>query len=151
MTGYAGVPGDAASLIRSMGFHAASELFGDIESALIDKVVHYDHKDVGFDAYLHQTPAASVCGHRYHPWCYILIHSSYQSAAGVEASHFASIADALNLVVDYRPESTEQIMEWVLEGFEQFMSLLQEMFCRVDEESQSFVNHLTEESKLVLI
>ena len=71
--------------------------------------------------------------------------------AGVEASHFASIADALNLVVDYRPESTEQIMEWVLEGFEQFMSLLQEMFCRVDEESQSFVNHLTEESKLVLI
>ncbi|WP_310487722.1 hypothetical protein [Chamaesiphon sp. VAR_69_metabat_338] len=139
MEGYAGVPGDAESLIRSMGFHAASELFGDIESALTDKVVRYDNKNVGFDAYLRKAPTAQISGHRYHPWCYILIHASYKGAGGVEASHFEFVADALNLVADYRPESKEQIMQWALEGFEQFMNLLQDMFARVDAETQAFV------------
>jgi hypothetical protein len=137
--GYAGVPGDAASLIRSMGFHAASELFGDIESELVDKVVRYDHKNLGFDAYLRKAPAAQISGHRYHPWCYILIHASHEGAGGVEASHFECVVDALNLVGDYRPESNEQIRQWALEGFEQFMNLLEEMFARVDAEAQTFV------------
>lgn len=137
MTGYAGTPGDARALIRSMGFHAASELFGDIESALFDKIVRYDNKHIGFDAYLRQTPAVEVCGHHYHPWCYIVIHSSHQGAAGVEAAHFASVADALNATIDYRPESTAQIIEWVLEGFQEFMCLLQEMFFQADTESQA--------------
>jgi hypothetical protein len=135
--GYAGVPGDAASLIRSMGFHAASELFGDIESELVDKVVRYDHKNLGFDAYLRKAPAAQISGHRYHPWCYILIHASHEGAGGVEASHFECVVDALNLVGDYRPESNEQIRQWALEGFEQFMNLLEEMFARVDAEAQA--------------
>ena len=77
MTGYAGVPGDAAALIRSMGFHAASELFGDIEYGLVDKVVRYDNKNVGFDAFLRKTPVAELCGHRYHPWSYILVLKLY--------------------------------------------------------------------------
>jgi hypothetical protein len=59
MTGYAGVPGDAAALIRSMGFHAASELFGYIEYGLVDKVVRYDNKNVGFDAFLRKTPTVT--------------------------------------------------------------------------------------------
>jgi hypothetical protein len=149
MTGYAGVPGDAASLIRSMGFHAASELFGDIESTLVDKVVRYDHKNIGFDAFLRKTPAGEICGHRYHPWCYILIHASYGGAGGVETSHFESVVDALNLVADYRPESVAQIMEWVLEGFEQFMSLLEDLFARVDAESQAFVQQSVNQPALV--
>ncbi|WP_310424478.1 hypothetical protein [Chamaesiphon sp. VAR_48_metabat_135_sub] len=139
MEGYAGVPGNAASLIRSMGFHAASELFGDIEYGLLDKVVRHDNKNVGFDAFLRKTPAAELCGHRYHPWCYVLIHASHEGAGGVEASHFECVVDALNLVGDYRPESKAQIMQWVLEGFGQFMNLEQDMFSRVDEETQIFV------------
>jgi hypothetical protein len=139
MEGYAGVPGNAASLIRSMGFHAASELFGDIEYGLLDKVVRHDNKNVGFDAFLRKTPAAELCGHRYHPWCYVLIHASHEGAGGVEASHFECVVDALNLVGDYRPESKAQIMQWVLEGFAQFMNLEQDMFSRVDEETQIFV------------
>lgn len=139
MAGYAGVPGDAESLIRSMGFHAASELFGDIECDLVDKVVRYDNKNLGFDAFLRKTPAAKIGGHRYHPWCYILIHASHEGHGGVEASHFESVVDALNLVADYRPESQAQIMQWALAGFEQFMNLLLEMFTRVDAESQAFV------------
>lgn len=149
MVGYAGVPGNAASLIRSMGFHAASELFGDIEYALVDKVVRHDNKNVGFDAFLRKTPAAELCGHRYHPWCYVLIHASHEGAGGVEASHFECVVDALNMVADYRPESKEQIMQWVLEGFEQFMNLEQDMFARVDAETQAFVNNSTKELALV--
>ena len=149
MEGYAGVPGNAASLIRSMGFHAASELFGDIEYGLVDKVVRYDNKNVGFDAFLRKTPAAELCGHRYQPWCYVLIHASHEGAGGVEASHFECVVDALNMVGDYRPESKAQIMQWVLEGFEQFMSLEQDMFARVDEETQAFVNSSVKELALV--
>ncbi len=146
--GYAGVPGDAAALIRGMGFHAASELFGDIESALLDKVVRHDHKNLGFDAFLRKTSATKLNGHSYHPWCYIVIHSSYKGAAGVEASHFESVVEALNMVADYRPESKEQIMQWVLEGFEQFMSLVQEMFRQTDQESQAFVSQSIKELAL---
>jgi hypothetical protein len=149
MEGYAGVPGDAASLIRSMGFHAASELFGDIEYALVDKVVRYDNKNVGFDAFLRKTPVAELCGHRYHPWGYVLVHASHQGAAGVEACHFECVVDALNMVGNYRPESTEQIMQWVLEGFEQFMNLEQDMFRRVDEECQAFVKQSVKQPALV--
>jgi hypothetical protein len=139
MEGYAGVPGDAASLIRSMGFHAASELFGDIEYELIDKVVRHDNKNQGFDAFLRKTPVMEISGHRYHPWGYVLVHASHQGAAGVEACHFECVVDALNLVADYRPESKEQIMQWALEGFEQFMNLEQDMFARVDAETQAFI------------
>lgn len=149
MEGYAGVPGDAASLIRSMGFHAASELFGDIEYGLLDKVVRHDNKNVGFDAFLRKTPVAELCGHRYHPWGYVLVHASHQGAAGVEACHFECVVDALNMVADYRPESKEQIIEWALEGFEQFMSLEQDMFARVNEETQIFVKQLVREPALV--
>jgi hypothetical protein len=149
MEGYAGVPGNAASLIRSMGFHAASELFGDIEYGLLDKVVRHDNKNVGFDAFLRKTPAAELCGHRYHPWCYVLIHASHEGAGGVEASHFECVVDALNLVGDYRPESKAQIMQWVLEGFGQFMDLEQDMFSRVDEETQVFVKQSVKELALV--
>jgi hypothetical protein len=149
MEDYAGIPGDAASLIKSMGFHAASEMFGDIESALLDKVVRHDHKNVGFDAFLRKTPPTELSGHRYTPWCYIVIHSSYKGAGGVEACHFESVVDALNMVPDYRPESKEQIMEWVLEGFEQFMSLVAEMFKQTDAESQAFVKQLVKEPALV--
>jgi hypothetical protein len=139
MEGYAGVPGDAASLIRSMGFHAASELFGDIEYELLDKVVRHDNKNVGFDAFLRKTPVAEISGHRYHPWGYVLVHASHKGAAGVEACHFECVVDALNLVADYRPEPKAQIMQWALEGFEQFMNLEQDMFARVDTETQAFV------------
>jgi hypothetical protein len=149
MEGYSGVPGNAASLIRSMGFHAASELFGDIEYGLLDKVVRHDNKNVGFDAFLRKTPVAELCGHRYHPWGYVLVHASHQGAAGVEACHFECVVDALNMVADYRPESKEQIIEWALEGFEQFMNLEQDMFKRVDEETQIFVKQLMKEPALV--
>jgi hypothetical protein len=149
MEGYSGIPGNAASLIRSMGFHAASELFGDIEYGLLDKVVRHDNKHVGFDAFLRKTPVAELCGHRYHPWGYVLVHASHQGAAGVEACHFECVVDALNMVADYRPESKEQIIEWALEGFEQFMNLEQDMFERVDEETQIFVKQSVKEPALV--
>lgn len=135
---YQGKPDDLAALVRSIGFHAASELLGDIEYALVDRVVRHDHRGTGFDQFLSRTPAVELCGHRYHPWCYVLVHSRHEGT-GVEASHFECVVDALNMVVQYRPESQEQIMEWVLEGFNQFLSLEQKMFARVDRERQSWL------------
>lgn len=135
MVGYQGVPGDIAALVRSIGFHAASELMGDIEYALVDKVIRHDHKGTGFDQYLSTVGAVERCGHRYHPWCYVLVHSRYQGS-GVEASHFECVVDALNLVVEYRPESLAQIEQWALEGFHAFVTLEQQLFHQMHQECQ---------------
>jgi hypothetical protein len=143
MEQYQGKPNDVAALVRSLGFHAASELMGDVEYALIDRIFRYDNKNTGFYQYLSKVPPVEISGHRYNPWCYILIHSQYEGD-GVEASHFECVADALNMVVKYRPESAEQIMEWALEGFTSFISLEQRLFREITQECQSrFASSLT--------
>lgn len=135
MDGYQGQPGNVAALIRALGFHAASELLGDIEYALVDKVFRHDNQGSEFDCYLRNSSAVEICGHRYHPWCYVLVHSRYEGS-GVEASHFECVVEALNLVVQYRPEPVEQIVQWVLEGFEAFMTLEQDLFKQIHQECQ---------------
>jgi hypothetical protein len=124
---YQGSPNDVESLVRSMGFHAASEMFGDRENALIDKAIRFDRKGTGFDAYLKKAKPVKIQGHAYHPWCYILIHGSYDKA-GVEAEHFEYALQALNLSVLYSSESEEQILEWALAGFASFIELQQKLF-----------------------
>lgn len=139
MEGYQGKPENVAELIRSLGFHTASELLGDIEYALVDKVVRHEQKGIGFDTYLRQVPVVEMCGHRYHPWCYIVVHSRHEGS-GVEASHFECVIDALNLVVQYRPEPLEQIVQWVLEGFEAFLTLEQRLFWQINQECRAWLH-----------
>ena len=127
MSGYQGTPGDAISLIKAIGFHAASEMLGDREYALIDKIVRYDRKGSGFDTYLRNSSPVPMRGHRYDPWCYIVIHGKHEGS-GAEARHFDHVLDALNMVVACRPESEEQIMEWVLQGYQSFVELQQKLF-----------------------
>jgi hypothetical protein len=136
MEQYQGKPNDIAALVRSLGFHAASELMGDVEYALIDRIFRYENKETGFYPYLSKQPPVEIAGHRYNPWCYILIHSQHEGD-GVEASHFECVVDALNMVVQYRPESVEQIMEWTLEGFSSFIALEQRLFREITQECQS--------------
>jgi hypothetical protein len=124
---YQGNPNDVESLVRGMGFHAASEMFGDRENALIDKAIRFDRKGTGFDAYLKKAKPVKIQGHAYHPWCYILIHGSYDKA-GVEAEHFEYALQALNLSALYGSESEEQILEWALAGFSSFVELQQRLF-----------------------
>lgn len=124
---YQGSPNNVESLVRSMGFHAASEMFGDRENALIDKAIRFDRKGMGFDAYLKKAKPVKIQGHSYHPWCYILIHGSYDKV-GIEAEHFEYALQALNLAALYSSESKEQILEWALAGFSSFVELQQRLF-----------------------
>ncbi|AFY41382.1 hypothetical protein [Nostoc sp. PCC 7107] len=128
VAGYQGTPGDAISLIRAIGFHAASEMLGDREYALLDMIVRYENQGVGFDRYLkEQTTPVSIRGHRYDPWCYVVIHGKHEGS-GAEARHFDHVLEALNMVVRYRPESEQQILEWVLEGYQAFVDIQQSLF-----------------------
>ncbi|MDZ8054528.1 MAG: hypothetical protein RMX68_002740 [Aulosira sp. ZfuVER01] len=128
MTAYQGKPGDVVSLIRAIGFHTASEMLGDREYALLDMIIRYENQGVGFDRYLkEQTTPVPIRGHRYDPWCYVVIHGKHEGS-GAEAKHFVHVLEALNMVVRYRTESEQQIIEWVLEGYQAFVELQQHLF-----------------------
>jgi hypothetical protein len=128
MAAYQGTPGDAASLIRAIGFHAASEMLGDREYALLDMIIRYEQRGVGFDKYLReQITPVKIRGHKYDPWCYVLIHGKHEGS-GAEAKHFVHVLEALNMVVRYRPESEQQIVQWVVEGCQAFVDLQQRLF-----------------------
>lgn len=127
ITGYQGTPGDAVSLIKAIGFHAGSEMLGDREYALIDKIIRYEQKGSGLDAYMHNCSPVTIRGHRYDPWCYILIHGKHEGS-GAEARHFDHVLNALNMLVAYRPESKQQIINWVFQGYQSFVELQQRLF-----------------------
>jgi hypothetical protein len=148
MTAYQGTPGDAVSLIRAIGFHAASEMLGDREYALLDMIIRYENEGVGFDRYLkEETTPVPIRGHRYDPWCYVVIHGKHEGS-GAEARHFGHVLKALNMLVRYRPESEQQIVEWVLEGYQAFVELQQRLFREMYREclelvQDSKITHLT--------
>jgi hypothetical protein len=141
MTAYQGKPGDVVSLIRAIGFHTASEMLGDREYALLDMIIRYENRGVGFDRYLReQTTPVQIRGHQYDPWCYVLIHGKHEGS-GAEARHFVHVLEALNMVVRYRPESEQQIAEWVLEGYQAFVELQQRLFREIYSECLELVQH----------
>lgn len=128
ISNYQGIPGDVASLVKAMGFHLASEMLGDQEYTLLDKVVRHENCDTGFDAYLrNKAKPVKIGNHRYTPWSWILIHSQY-GGSGVEVEHFECGLDALNLAARFRPETEAQMKSWALEGFSSFVDLQQQMF-----------------------
>lgn len=129
--GYQGVPGDAAALIRAMGFHAASEILADSEYALIDKVVRYDNRGKGFDAYLRTNDGkVKVNDRQFSAWYWIVIHGKHQGS-GVEAEHFEFALEAIDLAAKYRPESAQQIREYALQGFTDFTNIQQRLFAGI--------------------
>ena len=134
VAGYQGVPGNAAALIRAMGFHAASEILADCEYSLIDKVVRYDSRGKGFDAYLRTDGGkVKINDRQFSAWYWIVIHGKHQGS-GVEAEHFECALDALNMAAAYRPESAQQIREYALEGFSDFVAIQQRIFAEIAKE-----------------
>jgi hypothetical protein len=126
--GYQGVPGDPAALIRAMGFHVASEILADREYALIDKVVRYDNRGKGFDAYLRTSDGkVKINDKQFSAWYWIVIHGKHQGS-GVEVEHFECALEALDMAAAYRPESTQQIREYALQGFSDFAEIQQRLF-----------------------
>jgi hypothetical protein len=132
--GYQGVPGDAFALIRAMGFHAASEVLADREYSLIDKVVRYDNRGKGFDAYLRTNDGKVTIGDRqFSAWYWVVIHGKHQGS-GVEAEHFECALEAIDLAAKYRPESAEVVRQYALQGFADFVLVQQRLFAEISRE-----------------
>ena len=126
IAGYQGKIGDLEALVTAVGFHIGSELLADREYALIDKVVRHNHRGTGFDAYL-QGKQVKIAGKRLSPWYWVVVHGKHNSS-GVEAEHCQLAIDALNLMAEYRPESTETILAWASAGFLDFARVQQQLF-----------------------
>ncbi len=137
IAGYQGKIGDLQALITAVGFHIGSELLADREYALIDKVVRHNHRGSGFDAYL-RGKQVEIDGRKLSPWYWIVVHGKHNSSA-VEAEHCQLAIDALNLIVEYRPESTAIILEWASQGFLNFAQLQQQLFHQMQVELQGLI------------
>jgi hypothetical protein len=143
---YQGTPGDMASLVKAMGFHLASEKLGDREYALLDKVVRYENKDIGFDRYLkEQAFPVVIHGTTYTPWCWVVIHGKYKGSAA-ECEHLECAFKALNMTVRYSSVPERQIIEWAVEGFSAFVDMQQSLFREIHKEC---LDLLTQESNLL--
>lgn len=130
---YQGIPGNRSSLIQALGVHAASELLGDRENAVIDRIVRIERCSEFYQYLQHQKPFKEINGHRFHPWAYILIHGSHNKP-GVEADHFDQALAAINLCLQYEPEAAEIIQSEVLTGFQAFVNLQQRLFQQIESE-----------------
>jgi hypothetical protein len=106
---YQGTPGDdVAALVRSLGFHTASEMMGDLENAVLDRLVCCD------------------C-----PWHHLIIDSQHRGGK----DHCQQTLNTLNLILDDRPELPEQIKAWVYEGYQSFIDVQQRLFYEIYRES----------------
>jgi hypothetical protein len=131
---YQGIPGDLAALIRGMGSHVGSELLADREYAIIDKVIRHDGRGKGFDAFLRSgNGKAKIDNHHFSAWYWIVVHSKHQGV-GVEAEHSNFAMEAIDLAATYRPESPQQIREYALQGFADFVSIQQRVFAEISRE-----------------
>ncbi len=132
--GYQGTPDDLISLIRAMGFHAASEVLAEREYSVIDRVIRYENHNSGFDAYLRKLNGkVEIEQGQFSAWYWIVVHGKHQGS-GVEAEHFQLALEALDLVAQYRTESTQQIKQWALQGFSDFVTIQQKLFKEISQE-----------------
>jgi hypothetical protein len=128
ITDYQGTPGDISSLIRALGFHLASEMLGDREYSLLDMIIRRENKGIGFERYLREKAVpVRIQGHKYHPWCWVTIHSECDRSAA-EAEHRDYALKALNMTARYCRESEHRVLTWAKEGFDQFVDLQQGLF-----------------------
>ena len=140
---YAGTPGDLESLVKAMGFHVASEILGDREYALIDKVIRHEYKDMGFDKYLKTTAKSiRIGGHNYDPWCWVVIHGQHNGSAA-ECEHLICAINALNLAVRYCNQPQERLIEWVNSGFQSFVVVQQKLFYEIHRENLERIEQST--------
>jgi hypothetical protein len=132
LNGYQGQIGDMEALVTALGFHIGSEMLADREYSLIDKVVRYTNRGVGFDDWL-KGKHVDIGGKSLSPWYWIVIHGKHNSS-GVEAEHCQYAVDAMNLVAQYSSESNDTILKWASKGFLNFAQLQQRLFADIKAE-----------------
>jgi hypothetical protein len=138
--GYQGIPGDPVALIRAMGFHAASEVLASREYSVIDKVIRYENHSRGLDAYLRKINGkVEIEQGQFSAWYWIVIHGKHQGS-GVEAEHFQFALEALDLAAQYRTESAQQIQQWALQGFSDFVAIQQKLFKEISQECSELLH-----------
>jgi hypothetical protein len=135
--GYQGVPGDLMASVQALGFHIASEMLADREYQILDTVLRHDLRNQGWDAYCKTAPTVNFQGSIYSSWYWVRIHGEHEST-GVEFEHAQDALDALTLVEKFRPESSQQIRTWALEGFQMFVALQQNLFSQIIQESLNY-------------
>ena len=132
---YEGKPNNLEALVKAIGFHVASEILGDREYSLIDKIIRFDYKNIGFDKYLRlEARPTKIQGHFYDPWCWVVMHGKHEGSAA-ECEHLACAIRALNMTVRYCNEPQENITDWVLNGFQAFVNLQQQLFYEIHREN----------------
>jgi len=60
----------------------------------------------------------------------------------VEAEHFQCALEALDLAVHYRTESAQQIQQWALQGFSDFVMIQQKLFKEILQECSELLQQL---------
>lgn len=137
IAGYEGKVNDLEALVTAAGFHLASELLAVREYSIIDKVVRYTHRGLGFDAWL-QGKKIEIGVKRLSPWFWITVHGKH-IGLGVEAEHRDMALEALNLIARYYPESNEKILKWASKGFLGYANLQNTLYLEIQNELTTIV------------
>jgi hypothetical protein len=131
---YQGELNNLPALMTAMGFHAASEVLADREYVAIDKIVRYEQKHLGYDAYLRSgNGKVDVGGRAIGAWYWVAVHGAH-TQSGVEKEHFDEALSALNLAMRYCPDQQAQMQQWVFDGFAAFAAMQHDFFHQVNQE-----------------
>lgn len=141
---YSGEINNINSLVKSIGYHIASEYLADQEYQILDEEIWFRNPNPAFRSAVNRTQ--DELGKWGGVWMWITVHGHYgESAAddghGVEQDHFEYAMKALNLVERFRPSgmSAEELKILIVEGLREFEKDFLDMFFAVDAEITSAV------------
>jgi hypothetical protein len=122
---YAGEPRTLNNLVRSVGYHVASEYLADQEYQVMDEEIWFKHPDDRFRRMVRRTqPAPGQWGG---PWMWVTVHGHFGAAEsddghGVEHDHFQYALKAVDLIEEFRPKTMnrEACKQRLVEGLVAF-------------------------------
>ena len=137
---YRSEAGNAASLVRSMGYHIASEYLADREYQIKDEEVWFKHPD---ERFRNTVKRERKDGAWHGPWAWVTTHGHFGEAEGdtghgVEHDHFSDALHAFETVVRFRPDdlTEEDMLSLATEGLQLFRSNWTEFYTVVSGEIQ---------------
>lgn len=135
---YAAADRTLHALVRSVGYHVASEYLADREYQILDEEVWHKNPDGAFRETVRRTRIDGKWGG---PWAWITVHGHYGDAEhddghGVEEEHFQAALTAVRFldrfgVAALAPEETHRLL---VEGLSAFRDDFLAMFDAIEEE-----------------